>query len=105
MIGEISNYEKFEDLPTEVQDDLIKWYNSSKPTDDEKENLKLMYNAGLFESWDCPECGSRCLMSITSDINMLQGALQPDMLSYPGNDEKYTQEYNLKLCDHCRSKF
>ena len=78
------NVNFFTQLPNEVQQDLIGWYNVQEKdlniTD--KQRLLRLYKKGLFQAWDCPKCGDRV---------------------YRGNPENYyTEEYLESLCDNCR---
>lgn len=92
---------KFRELPQQVQDDLLAWYNS-KPSWHDKQRLAKLYAEGRFKAWDCPGCGDRCYFGRPESWNLFQGVNQVDHTSYPGDTEKFTEEYLRQLCDTCR---
>ena len=105
---EYDNYQDYKEdfftnLPSQVQDDLIKWYNVRKEdlTFADKQRLLRLYNKGCFQAWNCPECGERVFNGTPDNYDHFQGVLNQDF-SFFGNPEKYTQEYIESCCDSCR---
>lgn len=92
----------FKSLPEQVQVDLKTWYNRSELEIKEEIRLFNLVKRGLFHAWNCPECGERCYYGEPSNWDFFQGVWQIDYTSFPGNSEKFTQAYLLKLCDDCR---
>jgi len=92
----------WDELDGQDQEDLLAWFNVREPGAEDKERLAKLLADGLFEAWDCPECGERVYRGEPKDWGHFQGVLQVDYTSYPGNTEKYNEEYLLKMCDHCR---
>lgn len=84
---------KFEDLPEQLQTDLLTFYNRRTVTDQEKQKLYHLYLNGNFNSWNCTRCGSRCYKATPTDWRDFQAVIVNDYLSYPG--------HNL-WCDNCR---
>jgi hypothetical protein len=98
----VSKYNRFEDLPDSVQEDLLAWFNSSEPDDDDRQLLADLYNAEGFEAWNCVKCGDRVYKGDPKSWDHFQGVQQVDYTSYPGNTDKYKPEHLLRLCDSCR---
>ena len=92
---------RFDNLLYEVQIDLLEWFNIREPSDEDKQMLLGLYKAGKFKAWDCPGCTERVYKGEPDSYDNFQGVLNQDF-SYFGNRNKYTEEYNLALCDNCR---
>lgn len=97
---------KWRDIPYDAQQALEYWYNVSKDQWDHTDYKLLvrLYFASRFQYWNCPECGALVTYGDPSNWDHFQGVMEPDYTSYPGNTEKYTQEYIEKMCDDCRMK-
>lgn len=95
------NTEFFCELPYDIQDDLIAWFNTT-PDEYEEEALTELYTEGKFNAWNCPKCGIRVYLGEPDDWEDYQGVMQADYTSYPGNSCIYTPEYLKSLCDGCR---
>lgn len=52
--------QKFYSLPKEIQRDLLTWFNTHNPDQEELTQLYKLYEDGRFEAWDCLACGERC---------------------------------------------
>ena len=59
-----STIDKWRDLPGQVQEDLIAWFNEANfnprfPEDEEEEakaeRLVSLYTGGRFKAWNCPD--------------------------------------------------
>ncbi len=90
-------------LDSQTQEDLIAWRNirESDVTAEDRAQLAELFAAGRFEAWTCV-CGERVYRGDPENWGHFQGVNQVDYVSYPGNEEKYTQEYLARLCDTCR---
>jgi hypothetical protein len=96
------NFMTWKELDAQKRKDLIAWFNRREITNVEKARLAKLVREGRFEAWDCPECGERVYNGAPEDWGHFQGVKQVDYVSYPGNSEKYTVQYRIKMCDHCR---
>lgn len=83
--------------PEKTAEDVVAWYNSSSPDDEDIERLFNLVIDGKFEAWDCPTCGDRVFNGQPDDWGDFQGAWQQDLISYPGNNRN-----SEKQCDSCR---
>jgi len=96
----------FNQLPEEVQNDLIEWYNVKKLDFTDKQRLVRLYNKGCFEAWNCPQCKKTRVFNGDVDraemsLEHFQGILNQNW-SYFGSKEKYTEAYLEAMCDNCR---
>lgn len=91
------------ELDSQTQEDLLAWFNCSKPTAVDKRRLAKLATDGRFRAWECPECESRVYQGDPEDWKHFQGVDQVDYTSYPVHgDSIYKPEYLEKLCDSCR---
>jgi hypothetical protein len=98
------NNSLWSELPSQTQEDLLAWYNrrEEKLEVEDYARLAQLVANGSFHAWNCPKCGGRVYDGAPGDWRHFQGVCQVDYVSYPGDEEKYTLDYRLKLCDHCR---
>ena len=96
-----TTYDSFDELPDQVQADLIDWYNRSEVDDEDKERLLNLYNSGRFIAWTCA-CGTRCYYADPKNWDYFQGTCNVDYSSYPGSPEHYTYNTIVLQCDECR---
>ena len=89
-------------LPEQEKDDLLNWFNSTKPSQDDKRKLSALYHAGKFHAWDCPSCGERVYWGDPDEWDDFQGVRQADFTSYPGCDEYFHPRLIAQQCDSCR---
>lgn len=92
----------FAALPEQAQEDLITWFNVSKPDSDDLKSLAALFNAGRFHAWNCPKCGERCYFGDPEDWGEFQGVMEVDYTSYPGDETVYAVSFLRLLCDTCR---
>lgn len=92
---------QWKEIPTQDQEALLEWYNIRKRDMDYRDyrNLTDLYFQGRFEWWRCPACKKRVMKGNPSNWDNFQGVCQVDYTSYPGNRDKYSEAYLLKLCD------
>lgn len=109
------------DIPVHVRHDLLEWNNETykpnpmpcgpetvnpldEPDIDPKqlERLEYLYNWGKFHAGDCPTCGTRVYFGEPTNWDHFQGVRQQDFASYPGEPEKYGEEFVRSQCDSCR---
>lgn len=97
--------ERWENISPEIQKHLIEWYNVSEEdlTDEDYENLTILYEKGQFEHWECPLCGAHVYVGSPDNWDNFQGVLNADFCSYPISDNsRYNEEFSKRLCDYCR---
>ena len=101
-----TDYETFDDLPTEDREALIKWFNS-KPSEDDEIRLLTLFNVGAFHYWDCPMCGENCFEGDPEQAGQswdhFQGAQNPDYAFF-GDPDIFTEEFTRDCCDACRCR-
>lgn len=97
----------WQEIPQEAQIALEYWYNVAQYDWNETDYRILtdLYFSGRFKYWRCPECNKLVTYGNPVNWDRFQGVMQPDYTSYPGNTEKYTQEYIARMCDDCRMKW
>ncbi len=99
------NTSAWDELPSNVQDDLTEWFNRGEALDDDDRlRLAWLYVDGEFHAWNCPTCGERVRSGEPDDWSHFQGVNNPDFASYPGNSDIYTQKTIWHQCDDCRSR-
>lgn len=76
--------------------DLIDWFNTAQPDQDEISRLARLQQDGKFQAWDCPQCDERVYEGQPDDWSHFQGVVQNDRTSYPGTGS------DDRRCDHCR---
>ena len=94
----------WEELPEQLRNDLVEWYNV-RPDDmdaNDRGRLAALYSNGLFHAWDCPMCGERVRVGEPEDWGHFQGVNGADFMSYLGFPEIYTAEIIARQCDQCR---
>ena len=94
---------EFNELPTQLQDDLRNWFNISDPDPADLQRLATLYTDGRFHAWDCPRCGERVTHGEPEDWDYFQGVCDQDFASYPGDKEEHVPDFLARLCDDCRS--
>jgi hypothetical protein len=96
----------FDDLPEQIKEDLLYWYNitSNDIDNNDKELLLDLYLEGKFKAWHCPECGERVCLGEPDSWVEFQGTMGPDYTSYFGDQKEFSPEYLEAMCDDCRSK-
>jgi hypothetical protein len=90
------------ELNEQTQKDLLEWRNLSKPTMKDKAALAKLFSDGRFEAWFCLGCGTRVYDGDPKDWREFPGVMQLDYVSYPGDRDKYDDEFLRRLCDTCR---
>ena len=90
----------FDELPEQIQNDLIEWFNSEPDKDDKRRLLKL-YVDDNFHAWDCDKCGARVFDGQPYDWEYFQGIQNRDFCFF-GDRDKYQHDYLDALCDNCR---
>ena len=100
---DLDSYESFSDLPSQIQQDLIDWYNLQYTNEEEKKLLFDLFKRGNFQAWTCPSdgCDERVFEGTPDDWGNFQGTRNQDF-SYFGNSEKYTEDFIAAQCDSCR---
>jgi len=93
--------ESFDELETQIQDDLIEWFNVADPDEDDKKQLFELYQERLFWAWDCPGCNDRVFRGDPDSYDNFQGVRNQNF-SYFGDRDKYTENFIEALCDSCR---
>jgi hypothetical protein len=94
--------EEFNDLPEQIQNDLLEWYNVREPDYVDKRRLLVLYLSGNFKAWSCEGCGDRVFDGTPDSWDSFQGTKNRDFC-YFGNRNKYQSEYLDALCDSCRA--
>ena len=51
----------WDEIDRDTQDALLEWYNVAEPTDDDRELLARLNEAGGFDHRDCGNCGEKVL--------------------------------------------
>ena len=92
---------KWKELPSQAQEDLIHWYNTSEPNGQDRRRLAELYSEGKFHAWNCPSCGERVYWGEPDDWNQFQGVCQADFTSYPGSSN-VSPWLISRQCDSCR---
>jgi hypothetical protein len=92
----------FDELPHQIQNDLLSWFNQTIADKHEKRMLYNLYMDYNFRAWDCPFCGTRVFKANPDSWDRFQGTLNQDFASYPGNNDVFTQRLINASCDYCR---
>lgn len=98
----LEDAETFDDLPEQIQNDLLEWYNAREPNSADKRRLLVLYLDGNFRAWNCEGCGDRVFDGTPDNWDSFQGAKNRDFC-YFGDKDKYQPEYLVALCDSCRA--
>jgi hypothetical protein len=91
-------------LKSDVQADLLVWFNSAAPDRSDLRMLEKLYRDGRFWAWDCPTCGERCYWADPENPEEFQGVIQQDYVSHPVLRRWFYSPLTYSMqCDTCRA--